>query len=87
MDIAEQGRSAMQRGADMADNAAANARRIAGNVADRAQDMADQAWRGTKRAGRQARGIARERPVETALLGVAVGCAIAGLVLWLRRRD
>ncbi|MBS0432715.1 MAG: hypothetical protein JSS21_09980 [Proteobacteria bacterium] len=87
MDISRRSRRALRSGADALDTASRHIRRGAGWVADNAGDMADDAWRGLGRAGRQVGGFARRRPVETALIGVAASCLIAGLVFWLTRDD
>ncbi len=86
MDISRRSRAALRSSADALESAADQIKRSALRVADSAGDMADDAWRGIRRAGYEVGSFARRRPVETALLGVAAGCLIAGLVLWFTRR-
>lgn len=87
MDISRRSRRALRNSADALDTAAHHIRRGAGWVADNAGGVADDAWRGISRAGRQVGSFARRRPVETALIGVAASCLIAGLVFWMTRGD
>jgi hypothetical protein len=59
----------------------------AAEAADRAQDMASDAWRSTRRAGDSVSGFVHRRPVETALLSAAAACLITGLAFWASRPD
>jgi hypothetical protein len=87
MDISRKSRMALRSSADALDTAASQIRRGAGLVAESAGDIADQTWRGIRYAGNEVGTFVRRRPVETALLGVAAGCLIAGLVFWFTRRE
>ena len=87
MNITEEGRTAMQNGADAMTGAKEQMKRGAAEVADRAQDMASDAWRRTQRAGDSVSGFVHRRPVETALLSAAVACLITGLAFWASRPD
>ncbi len=87
MAISRQSRKALRSSVDALETAADHIKRSALRVADSASDVADDAWRGIRRAGYEVGGFVKRRPVETALLGVAAGCLIAGLVFWFTRRD
>ncbi len=91
MDITERSRAALENGADVLSGAAHQVRRKArygaARIADSAGDMADQTWRGIRYAGNEVGSFVKRRPVETALLGAAAGCLIAGLVFWFTRRE
>jgi hypothetical protein len=91
MDISHRSRAALENGADALSDAAQQMRRRARHgatrIADGASDIADQTWRGISYAGREVGSFVRRRPVETALLGAAAGCLIAGLVFWFTRRE
>lgn len=91
MDITQRSKAAIQDSADALSGAAFRARRRArhgmARIADSASDMADDAWQGISRAGREVGSFVQRRPVETALLGAAAGCLIAGLVFWFTHRD
>ena len=91
MDITQRSRAALENGADALSDATHQMRRRArygaARIADSASDIADQTWRGLRYAGNEVGGFVKRRPVETALLGAAAGCLIAGLVFWLTRRD
>lgn len=73
MSITEAGKSAIQQSAS--------------EVADRAQDMASDAWRYAQRTGDKVSGFVHRRPVETALISAAVACLITGLAFWATRPD
>ncbi len=87
MDITEEGKTAMQNGADAMTSAKEHMRHGASVMADQGQEMASKAWRGAQRAGDQVSGFVHRRPVETALLSAAVACLITGLAFWATRPD
>lgn len=91
MDITRRSRAALQDGADALSDAAQQMRRRArygaARIADSASNIAGQTWRGIRYAGGEVGSFVKRRPVETALLGAAAGCLIAGLVVWFTRRE
>lgn len=87
MNITQEGKSAMQNGADAMSSAKEYAKHGAAEVADRAQDMASDAWRYAQRGGDKVSGFVHRRPVETALISAAVACLITGLAFWATRPD
>lgn len=87
MNVTEEGRAAMQNGANAMTGAKEYMKHGAAEVADRAQDMAGDAWRRTRRAGGRVSGFVHRRPVETALIGAAAACLITGLAFWASRPD
>jgi hypothetical protein len=87
VNIAQQGKSAMQNGAGAMSSATEYAKQGASAVADRAQDMASDAWRYAQRGGDKVSGFVHRRPVETALISAAVACLITGLAFWATRPD
>jgi len=84
MSITEEGKSALHGGADAMASAAKHG---AAEVADRAHDMAGDAWRYAQRGGDRGSGFVHRRPVETALISAAVACLITGLAFWASRPD
>jgi hypothetical protein len=87
MNVTEEGRTAMQNGAEAMTSAKEHMRHGANLVADQGQEMASKAWRGAQRAGGQVSGFVHRRPVETALLSAAAACLITGLAFWATRPD
>jgi ElaB/YqjD/DUF883 family membrane-anchored ribosome-binding protein len=87
MNVTQEGRAAMQNGADAMRGAKEQLKKGAAEVADRAQDVAGDAWRHTQRAGDRVSGFVHRRPVETALISAAAACLITGLAFWATRPD
>jgi hypothetical protein len=77
----------MQNGTDAMKGAKEQLKQGAAEVADRAQDMAGDAWRCTQSAGNRVSGFVHRRPVETALISAAAACLITGLAFWASRPD
>jgi hypothetical protein len=87
MNITEEGKTAMQNGADAMATAKEHMKHGASEMADRSQEVASKAWRGAQRAGGEVSGFVHRRPVETALLSAAAACLITGLAFWFTRPD
>ena len=87
MDITQQGKTAVQSGADALEDTAHKMKYRANKVADNAADIASDAWMGVQEAGREVKSFVYRRPVETALLSAAVACLITGLAFWFTRPD
>jgi len=87
MDITDQGRTAIQSGANAIEHAAHHVKRGTDKLADAAGDATEHAVRSARHAGREINSFVHRRPVETALLSAATACLITGLAFWFTRRD